>query len=192
MRIDPKDKPKVIALVIVLLALWVFMGFRAMDLSREHKAKLKAEEEAHQKAHELAAEQARQTSPTLRLAALVAPVEPPTADPFHPVINPRRNQPESALRSAATQRPQTMEQPAALPVFPTPSGTETARSSRDSLTLTGVVMGTPATAVLRVGEEHYVVKVGDYLDGKLRVEKIGSNSVTLRDGRSSYVLRLGG
>jgi hypothetical protein len=59
------------------------------------------------------------------------------------------------------------------------------------LQLTGIIAGSPSTAVLRLGEEHYVVREGDLLNGQLRVQQITKNSVVLREGRSTYTLRLG-
>jgi hypothetical protein len=62
----------------------------------------------------------------------------------------------------------------------------------DRLQLTGIIQGTPSTAVLRLGDNHFVVKEGDVLDNSLRVQKITRTTVILRDGRTSYTLRIGG
>jgi hypothetical protein len=66
------------------------------------------------------------------------------------------------------------------------------QGGRDQLQLTGIILGTPSTAVLRLGDDHFVVKEGDLLDSTLRVQKITKTTVTLRDGRTAYTLRLGG
>jgi hypothetical protein len=42
-----------------------------------------------------------------------------------------------------------------------------------------------------MGDDHYVVKEGDFLDTGLRVQKITRNAVTLREGRTTYTLRIG-
>ncbi len=186
MRRNPKDKLKVVLLVAVLGCLWLFIGIRFFALSSEHKA----EEEARERRQEAArAAQNPQgssaaTSPTLRLAALVTPVEPPKDDPFRPIIPPRRH----AQATPAPTNTESKDRPALLPPMPNSSSSV---SRRSQLYLAGIIVGNPSTAVLRWGEDHYVVREGDYLDNDLRVQQIKKDSVTLRGGGSTYVLRLG-
>ena len=186
MRRNPKDKLKVVLLVAVLGCLWLFIGIRFFALSSAHKA----EEEARERRQEAArAAQNPQgssaaTSPTLRLAALVTPVEPPKDDPFRPIIPPRRH----AQATPAPTNTESKDRPALLPPMPNSSSSV---SRRSQLYLAGIIVGNPSTAVLRWGEDHYVVREGDYLDNDLRVQQIKKDSVTLRGGGSTYVLRLG-
>jgi len=57
--------------------------------------------------------------------------------------------------------------------------------------VTGIITGTPNTAVLRVGDEHHVVREGNWLSNRIRIEAIDASSVTLRDSQGTYVLTLG-
>jgi hypothetical protein len=190
MRYDKKDKTKIVVLAVVLAAMWVFIGVRFALRSRQYKAKLRAQEQAQAATH-AQAPGAPGVSPTLRLAALVAPVPPPKSDPFHPIIPPRTVEGSSGQPAAATRRPPELQQ--APPVLPPLPGSESSyRASRDRLTLTGIILGTPSTAVLRMGDDHYVVREGDVLDTTLRVQKITRTAVTLREGRTTYTLTIGG
>ena len=190
MRQNPKDKLKVVVLVGALVCLWLFIGFRFLALSGAHKA----EEEARERRQ--AAVRAAQnpqvspaaTSPTLRLAALVTPVEPPKDDPFRPIIPPRRHAQAQATPAPTSNNTQSQDRPALLPPMPNSSSTAGRRSQ---LYVAGIIVGNPSTAVLRWGEDHYIVHEGDYLDSDLRVQQIKKDSVTLRGGGSTYVLRLG-
>jgi len=186
MRQNPKDKLKVVLLAGALLGLWIFIGIRFFALSSAHKA-----EEAARERRQAAARVAQNpqvnpaaTSPTLRLAALVTPVEPPKDDPFRPIIPPRRHS-QAAPTPTNTE---STDRPALLPPMPN-SSSSVGRKSQ--LYLAGIIVGNPSTAVLRWGEDHYVVREGDYLDNDLRVQQITKDSVTLRGGGSTYVLRLG-
>jgi len=186
MRHDSKDRVKVILLVAVLGCLWVFIGIRFAGISRSHKAEQEGRErrQAAARAAQNPQQSPTATSPTLRLAALVTPVDPPKDDPFRPIIPPRRH--GGAAPSPTTSRPN--DRPALLPPMPDSSSTAHRTSQ---LYLAGVILGNPSTAVLRWGEEHYVVRAGDWLDNDLKVQEIKNDSVTLRGGGSSYVLRLG-
>jgi hypothetical protein len=184
MKYNKKDKPKVIVLFLVLIALWAFIGIYFAVLSKREEAK-KAAAEVRRQAAAQALQVAQQTtgqsamSPSSRLAALVAPVEPPKDDPFRPVIAPRTSGPRTSQGSQSRPKP----------ILPPPPDATGYRSS--NLHLTGVIIGNPSTAVLRVGDEHYIVREGDWLDSQLRVHEISQEGVTLRDARSTYKLRLG-
>jgi len=188
MRQNPKDKLKVVVLVGALVCLWLFIGLRFFALSGAHKAKEEARERRQEAARVAQNPQVNPaaTSPTLRLAALVTPVEPPKDDPFRPIIPPRRH--AQATPAPTTNNTQPQDRPALLPPMPNSSSSAGRRSQ---LYLAGIIVGTPSTAVLRWGEDHYVVREGDYLDNDLRVQQIKKDSVTLRGGGSTYVLRLG-
>jgi hypothetical protein len=193
MRYDRKDRAKIIVLAVVLVGLWGFIGVRFALISRQHKAELRAQQQAHEAAQAQvpAAPSTLGASPTLRLAALVSPVPAPTSDPFHPIIPPRTSEGSSAQPAATTRRPPEPEQaPPVLP--PLPGAGSSYRGGKDRLTLTGIIIGNPSTAVLRLGEDHYVVREGDVLDATLRVQKITRTAVTLREGRTTYTLRIGG
>jgi hypothetical protein len=196
MRYDKKDRAKIVVLAVVLVGLWGFIGVRFALLSRQRKAELRAQQQAQASAQpqptpDAGAPGSQTRSPALRLAALVAPVPPPTSDPFHPIIPPRTSEGSSAQPAAATRRPPEREQ--APPVLPPLPGSESSyRGGKDRLTLTGIIVGNPSTAVLRMGDDHYVVREGDILDTTLRVQKITRTAVTLREGRTAYTLRIGG
>ncbi len=183
MKYDKKDKTKVIVLVAALLVLWAVIGIYYVVLHRYYEAKAEAEE-ARTHAHAaVPAAVADPSRPSLRLAALVTPVPPPERDPFHPVIAPRRR--GAAQPSAAPSA----DQHASLPSLPsTPRATA---RSRDTLRVTGIILGNPNTAVLRVGDAHHVVQEGNLLTDQIRVESVDRTSVTLRDRQGTYVLRLG-
>ncbi|MFB3880594.1 MAG: hypothetical protein ACE149_04985 [Armatimonadota bacterium] len=193
MKYDRKDKTKIIVLATVLVAVWVVIGIRFAVLSAKHKASLARSQSARAGAPQTpspATPAAPGTSPALRLAALVAPVAPPTRDPFRPLIA-SRSSVVSAVQEPTSQRRRSSTETPAVTLPPMP-GSESAPRTGDRLQLTGIIQGTPSTAVLRLGDDHFVVKEGDVLDSSLRVQKITSTTVVLRDGRSSYTLRIGG
>jgi len=190
MRQNPKDKLKVVLLAAALLCLWIFIGMRFLNLSSAHKAEEEARERRQAAARVAQNPQVNPaaTSPTLRLAALVTPVEPPKDDPFRPIIPPRRHAQAQATPAPTSNNTQSQDRPALLPPMPNSSSNV---SRKSQLYLAGIIVGNPSTAVLRWGEDHYVVREGDYLDNDLRVQQIKKDSVTLRGGGSTYVLRLG-
>jgi hypothetical protein len=183
MTYSKKDRTKIIVLAVVLGTLWVFIGVRYLRLSQQWEQKVAEEHRKHEAA--VAALQASQepVSAAARLAAMVQPVAPPERDPFHPVIAPR-------TRGAA---PAVEERPAEeVPPLPVLSNADASgRYDRTALHVTGIILGQPSTAVLRVGERHFVIREGDVLDGDLRVVSIGATTVTLRGRRNTYALRLG-
>jgi len=188
MKYDKKAITKLVVLGVILLGLWVFIGIRYAKLSRHWKAKIAAQERAHAAAaasQRASSEQGRTPEATSRVAALVTPVPPPQSDPFRPMIPPRSRR--AAARSAAATSPETQGAAPFLP--PPPSAAST--SDRSSLHVTGIIIGTPNTAVLRLGDEHYVVREGYFLDNRVRVQTIERDTVTLQDSRGTYVLRLG-
>lgn len=189
MRYEKKDRTKILVLIVALVALWVFIGLRFTVLSKDKKAKEAARARRQAEAQQAkAGDPARASgkmSPTLRLAALMAPVDPPKDDPFRPVIPPRRH--GQAVEPTVQPRPEPSTPDDSPPLPPPPDS----RRGRDTLQVTGIILGSPSTAVLRVGDEHYVVRAGDLLDSQLRVQEITKDTVTLRDGRTTYVLRLG-
>ena len=182
-----------LVLAAILIVVWGFIGVRFALLSREHKAKQRAQEQAAAQAQTEPAPgvgELKKESPTLRLAALVAPVPPPKSDPFRPLIAARSS---GGGEQPAPSRKHPTETGPAPPLLPPLPGSESSSASgRDRLQLTGIIVGTPSTAVLRLGEDHYVVREGDVLDTTLRVQRITKTTVILRDARMAYTLRLGG
>jgi len=59
------------------------------------------------------------------------------------------------------------------------------------LWLSGVIQGDPKLAVLRQGENRYLVREGDAIDNGYRVVQISTNNVTLKRRGKNRVLRLG-
>ncbi len=59
------------------------------------------------------------------------------------------------------------------------------------LWLSGVIQGEPKLAILRRGENRYLVRESDTLDSGYRVAQIASDRVTLRRGGRTRVLRIG-
>lgn len=188
MKYNREDLPKIIFLSVILLGVLIFIGVRYAQVAGEHKARLAAQE-ARREAAEQAA-QAAQASPVAQTAAaveaLIRQVPPPERDPFRPVIPPR-------IRgtAATTQTPQQPDAPPTPPPPVTPGAPDLPPLRGAALHVTGIVAGTPTVAVLRFGEEHYVVREGDVLNGGLRVQTIAASTVTLRDSQNTYVLRLG-
>lgn len=84
--------------------------------------------------------------------------------------------------------------PGSLPPLMAPSPPSEARAQGPPpgvLWLSGVVQGNPKLAVIRRGEERFLVREGDTVGGVYRVSRIASGSVTLRRGRRTLVLRIG-
>jgi hypothetical protein len=196
MKYKQADKPKIIVLSVALFALLLYIGVRSVQLSREWKGKTAAAEARHQLAHASMAEPGAVGVPAStgeppslvesnpRLRALMYSGLPPERDPFYPVIRrPRAGRP--AVKRPAADR----STPTALPPLGTTTGLAT--PARDSLRITGIITGSPPAAVLRVGDQHYVVREGDWINDSVRVQTIDTSTVTLRDGKRSYTLRLG-
>jgi hypothetical protein len=132
-----------------------------------------------------------QMSPTVQ--ALLTPVTPPDRDPFLPMVAPPRAYSLVTAKPAAKQRgPKGPAEPLVLPPL-TGGASSQPPFQRDSnaLALTGIVLGTPPLAVMRRGTDHFIVKQGAELPGKVMVQAITRNSVTLRDGKRQYTLRIG-
>ena len=181
MKYDKKDKTKIIILAAALLVLWIVIGVRYVMLRRHWDAKTEVSR-AHTHAAPPAAV-AEPSRPSPRLAALVTAVPPPERDPFRPVIAPR-----SRGVAPPSDAPAIDAQPSLPSLPPTPRA---ATSPRDTLRVTGIILGNPNTAVLRVGDDHYVVQEGNLLTDRIRVQSVDRNSVTLRDRQGTYVIRLG-
>ena len=195
MKPDTQSRTKAIVLVVILLAVWAVIAIRYIALSRYWKAKtaaLAAQQHVHPAGDEdrAAPSSASSGQPTeaalpLRVAGLVAPVPPPKSDPFQPAISPRTTR--RATSGSAAPQPEARPVVPLLPPPPSPSPS----ADRNTLRVSGIIMGNPSTAVLRVGDQHYVVREGYRLDSNIVVQTIAQSSVTLRDGRGPYPLRLG-
>jgi hypothetical protein len=59
------------------------------------------------------------------------------------------------------------------------------------LWLSGVIQGDPEVALLRRGDNRYLVREGDLVEGRYRVLEISSNTITLRRGGRRQSLRVG-
>jgi len=57
--------------------------------------------------------------------------------------------------------------------------------------LSGVIHGDPKLALLRRGENRYLIREGDTVDGKYQVIEISANSVVLQRGGRRQTLRVG-
>jgi hypothetical protein len=201
MKPDKKSRTKVIILVVVLVAVWAVIGIRYIALSRYWKAKTAAQaaqqhalpggDEDHAvpspasstASSTASSGQPAEAAPSLRVAALAAP-EPPKSDPFQPAISPRTSRRATSMPAAP--------QPEARPLVPLPPPPSPSPSAdRNTLRVSGIIMGNPSTAVLRVGDQHYVVREGYRLNSNIVVQTIGQSSVILRDSRGTYTLRLG-
>jgi hypothetical protein len=189
MKYNRADRTKVIVLSAVLLVVVAYIAVRAVQLRAEYRGM----QHEHDIAHAASADpelsdatasgddaQASLMDEHPLLKALVYPPVPPERDPFYPVIAP----PSSGRARPMPSRPEPV---AAAELPPLTSG----GADRDRLRVTGIISGSPAAAVIRVGDKHLVVREGDWLDNDTRVQAIGTNTVTLREGRRSYILRLG-
>jgi len=188
MRHSKQDRTKVILLSTILVAVWLFIGVYYVILARYWEAKT-AEARRHE--HEAAdatglpganAQQTAESPKSPLVASLTLRVPPPERDPFYPVIPPR-----TGRTAAAPAVPETSEEEtttALLPIW-SPGGRD------EVLHIAGIIVGNPSIAVLRHGERHYVVKEGDWLDERTRVQAISRSAVTVREGNKARVLRLG-
>ncbi len=192
MKYKQKDRTKIIVLSAILACILVVVIVRWFKLSDEYQRKLLLHQETdHALQHAVAQYSAPDSAAAVldadQLArsplatALLAEVPPPERDPFHPIIprHSRRASSSAAPRQESPSPSSTSE----LPVIVTPSG------ERQTLHVTGIA---GQTAVLRHGEDHFIVQAGDFLDNRLRVTEVGRSTVTLQDNQRSYVLRLGG
>jgi hypothetical protein len=189
MTFRKEDLPKIIALSLVLVAALIWAVFATLKSYHHYAGGGSATARAPEAKGPTAPGQPGPTgsaaAPSNMLAGLLTPVPPPNRDPFDPVIAPRWQQ-------EATSRPTPEEakpEPSPLPVLPPLPGA--AAGEKGVLHVTGILLGAPPIVVLRRGDQPYIVKQGDYVEGGLRVESIRRDSVTLRDRQGAYVLRLG-
>ncbi len=107
---------------------------------------------------------------------------------------------QTATQAPPVRKPVSVKKPAAegkLPPFQPPDwtavNTSVGASGRapSTLWLAGVIQGNPKVALLRRGEERYLVKEEETFDGVYKVASIASNSVTLQKGRRKLTLRVG-
>jgi len=180
------DLPKIIVLSAILLGLFVYIGVSYSKGMRRMRAQLDA---AHQAMYAAQEAQVRAGAGGSSVA-LRAEVPPPSRDPFDPIIPPRNIVRANAQAAQARQK-QSM---ATLPTLPPLGGSEAPgrrTGESDTIQLTGIIVGPPSIAVMRRGDQHYIVQQGDVLEGDLRVDSVGRSSVTLRGRQGSYTLRLG-
>jgi hypothetical protein len=115
---------------------------------------------------------------------------------------PRAPSPSSPRAAAAPDlaRPSQSARPAptrSLPPLPPPNWEAVSAPSATLgpppgvLWLSGVVQGEPQVAVLRRGENRYVVTEGDVFETSYRVVDISSNTITLQRGSRKQTLRVG-
>lgn len=191
MKYKQEDRTKIIVLSAILACILLVVIVRWFKLSDEYQRKLLLHQETdHALQHAVAQYSAPDSAAAVldagQLArsplatALLAEVPPPERDPFHPIIPPHSRR---ASSSAAPRQESSQSSPSELPVIVAPSG------ERQTLHVTGIA---GQTAVLRHGEDHFIVQVGDFLDNRLRVTEVGRSTVTLQDNQRTYVLRLGG
>ena len=125
---------------------------------------------------------ARPGSPELPRAGANAPAEKTTEVVPHPDKPP----------PSAPKRPTRGSLPPFLPPLYGPGVTEEAEGPPPGvLWLSGVIQGEPRLALLRRGNNRYLVREGDTVEGKYRVGGISANSVVLLRGARRQTLRLG-
>lgn len=116
-------------------------------------------------------------------------------DETPPVVASKPQEPIAATTNKRAAPPRKAVPQAYLPPFqpglyaaPTdgPSGPPS-----NVLWLSGVIQGDPKLAILRQGENRYLVREGDALDNGYRVVQISTNNVTLNRRGKNRVLRLG-
>jgi hypothetical protein len=198
MRYSKQDLPKIVVLAVVLIGLVVYIGISYSSLSEKYRKQEAAHAAWHEQQHATATGPATPPgasnpgAPIMSpmVAALITPVSPPDRDPFLPVIAP----PNVFAPQPKTHKPGQPRTPDPLSLPPLAgSGPGQLTFSKDSnaLALTGIIVGPPSLAVIRRGQDHFIVAQGGELPGKVRVQAITRNSITLKDGKREYVLRLG-
>ena len=201
MRYNKQDLPKIVALTVVLVGLVIYIGVRYSREADKYRARMAEHEATHAQqgaphsavipGADLSMIPGAQMSPTVQ--ALLTPVAPPDRDPFLPMVAPPRAY--SSAAPAPTLKPSGRKRPPEPLVLPPLAGAASAQppfqKDGNALALTGVVLGTPPLAVMRRGEDHFIVQQGAELPGKVTVQAITRNSVTLRDGRRQYTLKIG-
>ncbi len=203
MKYNKQDLPKIVALTIVLVGLVIYIGISYSREAEKYRKRMAEHEATHA---QQAAAQANtagvsganpsmpagaQMSPTVQ--ALLAPVTPPDRDPFLPMVAPPRAYSPAAVKPgtkprAAKRPPEPLVLP---PLMEGASSQPPFQRDANALALTGIVLGTPPLAVMRRGTDHFIVKQGAELPGKVMVQAITRNSVTLRDGKRQYTLKIG-
>ncbi len=195
MRYNKQDLPKIVVLFVVLTGLVVYIGVSYARLASKYRKQEAEHIAAH--ARQDAAAAATPGAPLISpsIAALMAPVSPPERDPFLPVIAPPRSGYSTPVRTIRRLGHPSAPDPLVLPpLTPTVPGQPPpfpATRDANALALTGIIVGTPSMAIMRRGQDHFIVQPGSELPGKVRVQAVTRNTVTLKDGNRQYTLRLG-
>jgi len=114
-------------------------------------------------------------------------------DPFRPIVVAKANFVPGPMASSATPPATTGLPP--LPVFvgqAPPGGPVGAVPAVEPLRLAGVVQGNPSVAVLRKGNQRFIVTIGDPVDSQYTVKSISDGRVVLAKGEKTLSLTLGG
>jgi hypothetical protein len=75
---------------------------------------------------------------------------------------------------------------------PTEGAEAAGEAQASALSLTGIVAGKPAVAIIRDNGQRYFVKVGDQVGDRYRVQAIGRQEVVLAGQQGKVTLRMGG
>jgi hypothetical protein len=203
MKYNKQDLPKIVALSVVLVGLIIYIGISYSREAVSYRRRAAEHEATHAQQAAAGPNAARlpganlsmpagaQMSPTVQ--ALLTPISPPDRDPFLPVVaRPRAFAAlpvKSGAKARGSKRP---SEPLVLPpLIEGASSQPPFQRDSNALALTGIVLGTPPLAVMRRGTDHFIVKQGAELPGKVMVQAISRNSVTLRDGKRQYTLKIG-
>jgi len=204
MKYDKQDLPKIVVLSLVLIGVVIYIGVSYARLSAKYKQDWAAHTAHHTHTDAVPPSaspgepgpvgSSAQAPASPAIAALLAPIPPPDRDPFLPLIASTRYaaaRAENASGRASTEQTKKAA-PVELPPLFSSVGSETpAPRDSDLLHLTGIILGPPSLAVMRRGDDHFIVQTGDELPGRVRVQTITRNAVTLRDNGRDYVLKLG-
>ncbi len=204
MKLKKSDWPKIAALSAALLMVAVGAVLSRVTVGQEASA---AQENG---AAALPREAESVASSAAKSDALPAPSAEAGQDlgarPVASASTQQRDTPSADMSDPARSASQAAKKPAparksrpsySLPPLPPPDW-DTVKSAQEPLGpppgvlwLSGVIQGEPKVAVLRRGENRYLVREGDTIEDRYTVQQIGSNSITLKRGSRKLTLRVG-
>jgi len=199
------DRNKMIGLVVAIVLVFGFAGWRIMGASGGSPAPV-------------VPVTASQAAPVASLSATnveetdMIDLPPVTlalnTDPFRQILTsniPMDDEPDPRKPKPTAQASGGSGRLNGIPPLPMPGGSgdgsgirpmeipsnETLAAEKASLTLSGIITGKNGSATIAIGSETHVVQVGEKFGNGLVLTSIGSGQVTLQRGNEKITLKLG-
>jgi hypothetical protein len=203
MKIPENQKTQIIVLFCLLMAVIAFGAYRILGTKTQASPKATVSKQVS-KSVDKSNPTENQYQKVDQQTVQVATAETQARDPFTPQVGPKD---ESTSEKTANSRsnlkivpptvvgpipPITSIQPIEAPSSQTANEENEAESLPD-LRLTGVIEGETNVAIFRLGDNiRYIVREGQFVDGRFLVESISRAGVKLRYRNKSFTIKPGG